>query len=298
MPDRLSDNARGACWMLLSVAAASAMTVGVRDLSTSMDTRMIVTARAIGALALTIAALAAFRAWRRARVTAPARHLARGALIGASTHLGFLTIANLPLATATVLFFTAPIFATLLAIPIQGERIGPRRAAAVAAGFVGALVILRPGFGEFHWAMGVALASSALFSLALVLGRGLAGRDGPVSTYLSSVVITLILSVPLAAPVWGWPSGAGPWAAMALVVVGSMLRGIGDIQAFRYGEASFVAPFSYLRLVLIGVAGYVAFGETPDTATLLGGAIIVAATLYIAIRERARGASPKAGAAA
>jgi drug/metabolite transporter (DMT)-like permease len=280
------DNALGVGWMLFSVVTASAMTVAARELSTEMDSRMVVLLRA-GLTLIAVLPLLALPSIRRGlRLSRPRLHLQRGLLIGVSTHLGFHAIATLPLATATVLFFTAPIFATVLAGPINGERVGPRRWAAVGAGFLGALIILRPGVGSFEPAMWGALLSSLMFATALSLSRGLAEADGPVSAYLSSVVLTVLVSAPLAAPVWTLPSDGFAWTVVAVLVLTSAARGLGDLQAYRYGEASVVGVVAYLRLVLIGAAGWWLFAETPDAPTLLGGAVIVGATLYIAHRAR------------
>ena len=281
------NNLRGIIWLLISVAGAAAMTIAVRQVSLTIDSRMIVLLRsAVSAGAIMIALIVFSGLRRQLQFSRPWMHLLRGSLIAGATHFGFYTIANIPLATATVLFFMAPVFATVLATLMHGERVGPRRWAAVGAGFVGAVIVLRPGFSEFHPAMITALASSFFFAMALTLSRGLATADGAFSTYFSSVVITAIVSLPLAAPVFSLPSTGVIWALAMIVVVTSALRGYADIEAYRYGESSVLAPIAYLRLVLIAGAGYILFGEVPDGATILGASVIIAATLYITYRER------------
>ena len=297
-PAPLSDNARGALWMLFSVVNASAMTVAARWLSEGMDSRMVVFSRA----ALTLIALAPLLAWPRFRAllrfSRPRLHLARGAMVAVSTQFGFYAIAHLPLANVTVLFFTAPIFATLLAGPINGERVGPRRWAAVAAGFSGALIILRPGLAPLDLAMAAALGSSLLFATTLALSRRIAAADGPVAAYVSSVAMTAALGLPLALAAWTPPGDGAAVAALAVLVIAGAARGMGDIQAYRHAEASVVGVIAYLRLVLIGGAGWLIFDEGVDRWTLTGGAVIIGASLYIARREALRGraaAAPKAG---
>lgn len=282
------DNTRGMLWMLGSVAAASAMSVGVRIVSHDLDSRMIVLLRAgltLAALLLAIAALPHLRA--RCRIRVPGLHLVRGVLIAVSIHLGFYTFAHIPLATATVLFFTAPIFATIIAALTQRERVGPRRIAAVAAGFLGALIILRPGFGTLHPAMLAALGASLLFAGALSLSRRVAESDGTFAALLSSVAITVVLSLPVALPHWALPPNWPAWLAMGLVIAGGVARNIADIEAYRHGEAGVLAPLAYLRIVVIGVAGYLLFDERLDGPTLLGAGAIVGSTLFIARREAA-----------
>ncbi|MEM1313846.1 MAG: DMT family transporter [Pseudomonadota bacterium] len=289
-PPSPADNLRGAAWMLFSVVNASAMTIAARWVSEGMDSRMIVFLRAVVTLAAVAPLLALPRARAQMRFSRPWMHVLRGGLIGVSTQFGFHAISTLPLATVTVLFFTAPIFATLLAGPINGERVGPRRWAAVLAGFAGALVILRPGLGgvapDQLWAMLGALASSLMFALALALSRGLAEADGAAAAYISSVVATALVSLPVALPVWSLPPDLLTWLVLGLLIGSGAARGVADIEAYRLGEASLMGVIAYLRLVLIGGAGWVLFAETPDEATLIGGAIIIGSTLYIAQRER------------
>jgi drug/metabolite transporter (DMT)-like permease len=285
-PAPVRDNVRAIMWALVSVAGASAMSLAVRGVVVEIDSRMVVMFRAGITSAIILVAIILFAKMRRdLRLSRPGLHFIRGATIGVSTNLGFYTLAHIPLATATVLFFTAPIFATILGGLFHGERVGPRRIAAVIAGVIGALVILRPGYEAFHPAMLTALASSALFAIALTMSRGLANADGALSTYFSSVVMTVLVTLPIAVPVWEMPDSLGLWALVGIVVAMSALRGVADIQAYRYGEASILAPISYLRLVLIGFGAWVWFSESIDTPTWIGAAIIISSTLYIALRE-------------
>ena len=210
----------------------------------------------------------------------------RGGLIVVSTQFGFYAISNLNLSTATVLSFTAPIFATLLAVPLNGERVGPRRWAAVAVGFAGCLIILRPTPEGLDWAMLSALLAAVLFALALALSRGVAAADGPAAAFVSANAMMLILALPLALPVWELPTGAGGWSLLALLVATSAARNVGDLQAYRHGDASVMGVITYGRLVLIAAAAWAFFDEIPDGPTLLGGGVIIASTLYIAYRER------------
>lgn len=280
-----SDNLHGIFWMLASVVGASAMTVAVRELSATLDPRMIVALRACVTLIAFLVAVPFFRGLRRLSFSRPWLHAARGALIALATMLGFYTLAHLPLATATVLFFTAPIFATLLSMAVHRERVGIRRASAVAAGFTGALIILQPGLQPLNLAMLAALGSSVMFATALTLSRGLVAADGAPAAYVSSVVVTVLISMPVAAPVWALPGTLVAGFALVVMVLGGALRGYADIEAYAAGEAAVLAPIAYLRLVLIGIAGFVLYDEVPGPATMLGAMIIVGATLYITWRE-------------
>ncbi|WP_316014704.1 DMT family transporter [Roseobacter sp. HKCCA0434] len=289
----VSDNLRGVAWMLFSVLAASAMSVSVRWLADGLDSRMILMLRAGVSCMIVLPLLIVPLFWRQMRFSRPGQHIIRGLLIAFSTHLGFYTLAHVPLATATVLFFTAPIFAVIIAAVLLGEKVGPRRWSAVGAGFVGAAIILRPGFGTLDPAMLAALGSSVLFAAALSMSRGLAQADGPLSAFVSSVFVTALVTLPIAAPVWEMPASVGMWVAVAVLVTTGAMRNVGDIQAYRYADAALLAPITYLRIVVIGVAGYALFGEVIDGPTLAGTVLIVGSTLYIAHRARIRGASKR-----
>lgn len=281
------DNMGGAAWMLLSVLSATVMTLAVREMASGLDSRMVVLLRSGGILlcALPLLAWPAFR--RQIRFSNPRLHLIRGGIIAVSTQMGFYAIGHLPLTTSTILFFTAPIFATLLSIPLNGESVGPRRWGAMAMGFLGAVIILRPGAEGFQIAMVSALGSSVLFATALALSRGIAQADGPTSSFLSSIALTALVALPLAWPVFELPSGAWDWGLLALLLISSSGRGVGDLQSYRLGDSSVMGALSYSRLVLIGGAAWLLFGEVPDRYTLIGGAVIIGSTLYLAQREAA-----------
>jgi len=285
-PPHSVDNLRAVWWILLSVLGSSAMAIAVRDISTQIDSRTIVFLRSAissGAILLALVLFARLRA--QLRFSQPLRHLIRGSLIAASTQFGFYAIANLPMATVTVLFFLAPIWATLLAALIHKEQVGPRRISAIMIGFSGAMIILRPGFGNFEPAMLAALASSMLFALALNMSRGLAREDGAISAYFSSVLITAVISLPFAWPVMALPADIRGSLALSIIVLAGALRGYADIEAYRHGEAGLLAPITYLRLVIIATAAYFLYNEVPDIYTISGAIIVIGATLYIAFRE-------------
>ena len=281
-----TDNLRAVGWILFSVITASTMSLAVKELADDFDSRMIVMLRSgITAVLMAVPIFLLTPLRRRLRFSKPKQHLIRGTLIGFSTHLGFYTLTVIPLATASVLFFTAPIFATVLSVLVHGERVGPRRWGAVLAGFAGAVIVLRPGFDGFHIAMLAALLSSLLFAVALSMSRNLARADGPVSAYFSSVVITALVSVPASAGAFVLPDTVWIWVVVAVLVLSSASRGFADIQAYRYGEAAILAPITYLRLVILGGAAYLIWGEVPDGFTIVGASVIIVASLYIARRE-------------
>lgn len=282
-----SDNLRGALWMMVSVLGATGMTVLVRELSPEMHTRMIAFLRSVVGMAFVVPMLVRRNAAAQLRMKRPWLHVLRGALLALALNFGFYAIWQLPVATATILFFLAPVFSTLLAPVMVGERVGPRRWSAVGVGFLGALIVLRPGLEGFSIASLAAVGSSLMFGIGLLLGKRISQDDGSDAVFFSSAVIVALLTLPIALPVWSWPTSLWIWVALIGLSAASSLRGYADIRAFAIAEASFVGPISYLRLPAVALAGWWLYQETLDWPTLLGGGIIAGSTLYIMLRERA-----------
>lgn len=283
-----ADNLRGMGWMGVSVLGASLMAIAVRGASLEISSHMLVFYRAVIVLVILAVILAlSSRARRQMRFSRPWLHVLRGSLIGIATLMGYYTLSTIPLATGTVLMFTAPIFATLINMYLHREKVGPRRISAMAFGFLGAVIILRPDVGTIELGMITAIGSSLCFALALSLSRNLTRADGAISTFASSVVFMTLVSLPLAARDFQVPTQGWTWIAIAIVIVSGVVRNYADIMAYHLAEAAVLAPLTYSRLIFIGVAAYFLFDETPDTTTYVGAAIIVGSTLYIAQRQAA-----------
>ena len=291
----MSSPLRAALWMVVSALAASGMNFAVRGLGTDMSGAAIAFWRmAVGSLLFVTPPLL-MAAWRRGqgessgqglRFTRPWRHVLRGVLIGISTVGGFEALTRMPLTAATALFFLAPIFVTAFSALFGLEKVGKWRWLATAAGFLGALVILRPtdeggiGFGAL-----MAVMSSATFAAALMVGRPLSREDGAFSVMVSSNLVGALAALPVALTAWSLPTGWTLWAILLAAVLAGSLRSFADIKAYDLGDAGFVAPFSFLRLIFVAIGAWLIFGETPDGPTWLGAALIVGASVAIAIRE-------------
>jgi drug/metabolite transporter (DMT)-like permease len=273
--------------MLGSAAAATGMSLAVRGLAGAIDTTQTTLARCALGVVLILPLLARSPgAWRTARL---GRHAVRGLLMLAALYAGYASLTRLPLATATALFFAAPLFVTALAPVLLGETVGWRRWAATAAGFAGVLVVLRPFGTAFSPVLLLPIVSSILFALVLLVGKTLSRTDRAGSLMLYGGVIMLIASLPAGLLAWRTPDTIEASLLLAVGVFGT-LRTYFDVKAYATGSASFVSPFQYTRLIMIVAAAWALFGEVPDGATLVGGVIIVASTLYIAHREVRHGA--------
>ncbi|HET6518300.1 MAG TPA: DMT family transporter [Geminicoccaceae bacterium] len=281
---------RGALWMCGAAAAFAGMVNLVRLLSAGFDPLQIVFFRtAFGLLAmlpwLAGHGLGALRTERLGL------HLLRAAIGLAAMVLWFTTLALLPLAEATALSFTAPVFTSVLAVVFLGEAMRARRWTATAIGFLGALIVLRPGVEAVNPSALLAIATAAIWATSTIVVKILARTDEPaaIATYMTLLLTPLSL-VP-ALLVWRTPGLTDLGLCVLLGAAGS----IGHVcmaRALATSEASLVMPFDYLRLPLVAFFAYLLFDQVPDVWTWVGGAVIAGSSLYIAQREaRARRAA-------
>ena len=282
-----AENWRGILWAMLSVIGASAMAISVRGASLGLDTRLLVGYRLFFTLILIgILILIVPRLRLKVHFKQPRAHLIRGILMAFSVHLGFYTLSIVPLAAAAILFATAPIFATIISVAMGRETIGIRRTLAILVGFIGTIIVMRPSSEIIDTNMIYGIGSSIFFSFSLVMSRNLARTDGPLSTLISTSAIGLIVTIPLAAPVFEITTDTNIILWTLVLIIFGILRQYSDIQAYTYAQAAVIAPISYFRVVLIGLMAYLFFNEIPVVTTYIGATIIIAATIYITNRER------------
>ena len=284
---RMTRNLEGALWILLSCLAATVMTTAVKLSTEAIASPQIVFLRCLISLGLFLP----FLIWQGVSILKSrhkGRHLLRAFLGAVAMNAGFHSLAHLPLTTASVLFFSTPLFLTALAIPMLGETVGWRRWAATLFGFAGIVVVMRPDVGEVHYAMGLALVSAGLFAVMLLMGKQLSREDPPATLMTYFIGMTVLVTFPPAVPVWVWPDEA-MWGVLFLVGLGATLRVYFDIKAYAIAEASAIAPFQYIRLITIAIAGYFVFGEVPDGPTIVGALMIIGSSIYIAHRESSLG---------
>jgi drug/metabolite transporter (DMT)-like permease len=210
----------------------------------------------------------------------------RSLLLLTSTSCYFYAVHFLPLTTAAAISFTSPFIVVGLSIIFLGERVGPRRWAAVAVGFLGVLIIIRPGIEGFHWSAFLVLASAFCYACFQVMTRRLASQDSNLVTTTYTALVGAVVSS-LALPFF-WSVPIDLQDLLMLCSLG-IFGGLGHhmvILALQYGEASVVSPFVYGQILLATILGYLIFGDFPDHWTWLGVAIIVTCGIYIAAREK------------
>jgi drug/metabolite transporter (DMT)-like permease len=215
----------------------------------------------------------------------PMGHLVRSSIGLAGMFAGFASLARTPLAEFTTINFAAPLFITMLSVPVLGEKVGPHRWAAVAVGFVGVLIALRPdpvhliGVGP-----GLAVLAAVGTAGAMVAIRQIGATEpGATIAFYFTLLGTLVAGVFLP---FVWTSPSLPM--LGLLLAGGLLGGVGQLllsQAFKVAPVAAIAPFDYAALLWTGLLGYLIWSDTPAMTTLVGGAVIIASGLYIFWRE-------------
>jgi drug/metabolite transporter (DMT)-like permease len=285
----LSPNIRGSLFMAVSMAAFTMNDTITKAVSSEMNFGQMMLVRGVVAIVL-IAALAwhqgALRPLRTLVMT-PVALRVFGEVGGTVSFLA--AIVHLPLANTAAIFQALPLAVTLGAALILGEPVGWRRWSAIAAGFLGVLIIVRPGLAGFNQ-----FTLFALVSVVFCAVRDLATRKIP--AHIPSLFITLLTTVTVTLagaailfPLGGWtpPSNRG----LGLLTLAAVLLLIGYqcvIMALRTGDISAVAPFRYSALLWAMLLGYLVFGDVPDAMMVTGATIIVASGLYAFYRERIR----------
>ena len=222
-------------------------------------------------------------------------------LIGTLSMLcGFWAIGNLPLAQAVSLSYSTPLFVTIAAVLWLGEQVRARRWTAVVLGFIGVLVIVRPGTDGFSAGTLVALSAAVLSGIVSIQIKQLSALEPADRIVVWTTILWVPMSLVPALTVWEWPEGiAWLWviAAGALGTAGHMLW----TRALKLGEVSALTPISFMQLPIVALLAFVLFGEGVDRWTVLGASIIFGANAYIAHREatlarRAATSAPSTGA--
>jgi drug/metabolite transporter (DMT)-like permease len=272
---------------LLSFFVFTLQDTAVKLLAGEWHVVQVAALNAIGCLVPPIVWALAAGGLHRLRPSNPRLHLVRAALAPLACVLVFYAYAVMPLTDAYAIAFSQPLIITALSVPILGEKVGWRRWSAVVVGFIGVLIILRPGSGLFGPAALCMIAASALWSFVHAIIR-LAPRDHPSSFAVWVNVGILLGMLPVLPFVWTTPSPG----QLAISFLGGLLGGCGFTLmslAYSKAEAGIVAPFQYVQMLYAAVIGLVVFGDAlPDAWTWVGTAIVISSGIYIVHRETVR----------
>lgn len=281
----MSDHAKGILMLLVTVLVFSMSDAMGKIVAEAEGGLMVSWARFIFAL-FVLPLCFPRRIGEMLRTRNPRLQIARSIVVIGANTLFFTGLRYLPLADAVALGFVAPFLTTLLAIPVLGERVGVRRWTAILVGFVGMLIIVRPGFEARHWAYVLPLISAAFWACYVVLTRKLGATDSPLTTLFYTPLAGAFAMTGTAPLYWTWPT---PWHWAILVSIG-VLAAVGHlalIRAYRLAPASLLAPFSYLNIVFATVFGFVLFDTLPDQWTVVGAIVVIGSGVYVFQREAA-----------
>ena len=280
---RLPPNVQGALWLVTGGFIFTSTSAMIRLLSTQIESVQTAFFRAAISVILLLPLMVAGRVkpWHSKRL---AGHFWRTFMGTASMVLGFYAVSMLPLADATAIAFSQPLFSVVVAALIAGEKVRWRRWTATVVGFAGVLVMARPGAGSLQIGALVALANAATVALSILLVKRLSDSETPLMILTQFAIFsTLLLALP-AIWVWRWPDFWG-WVLAIGIALSATVGQYFWVQAFKSGEMSAVAPFEYLRLPFAVFMGWLVFGQMPEIWTYVGAAIVIASALYIAQRE-------------
>ena len=214
----------------------------------------------------------------------PKLQLIRGLILLTANISFFYSISVISLPKALTLAFVAPLVVTAFSPFFLGESVGYRRWAAVIIGFIGSLVVIRPGFLEINLASLAALGTGIMYGFYLIITRKLSTSDNPLLTLLLTGVVGAIIATTFMPFVWVSPT-FNQWSIMAAIGLFACIGHLFIILSLKYADASKLAPFSYFEIVTNIIIAYYFFGDFPDSWTFLGLFIIVFSGIYISRRE-------------
>jgi drug/metabolite transporter (DMT)-like permease len=279
----------GILLMCGAVACFACLDTMAKYLGRHMDVLQVVWARYTSAFVLALILSNPFTRPRLMWTGRPVLQISRSALLLGSTIFNFAAFKYLQLDQALAILFSTPFMVAALAGPTLGEWIGPRRWAAIGVGFIGVLVVTRPGFGAIHWAALFSLASAVCYAVYSITTRILARTDSSETTLFYSNLVGVVAMLPVLPFVWTPPQD---WLIVTLMVTCGVFGSVGHyllIIAHRLTPASVLSPFMYTQLVWATTLGYLVFHDVPNAWTIAGAGIVVASGLYLLHRERVRG---------
>ncbi|HUK06985.1 MAG TPA: DMT family transporter [Stellaceae bacterium] len=219
-------------------------------------------------------------------------HIGRGVMQFLSTIAIFISFHLMPLADVAAITFSSPLFVTVLSIPALGEKVGPHRWAAVLLGFIGVLIMARPGAGSMSYGALLALANAALGASITIAMRRMTLTEPSITLVSYQAIVTTALSLIVLPLDWVTPDLFG---ALNLMAIG-ICSGVGQFlwtQAFRFAPAAVCAPFNYTSIIWAMGFGFFIWGDVPTPMLVFGAAVVASSGLYILYRETIRQASQR-----
>lgn len=242
--------------------------------------------RYVGQLLLVVALFAPTHGAELVRTRRPLLELVRGLCLLGQTVFNFLAITYIPLTVTAAISFASPLILCGLSGPLLGERVGWQRWLAIVLGFVGVLVITRPGTDAFHPAMLLSLAAASSSALYFILTRKLAGVDTATAQQFYAAAVATGCLLPFGFGNWVWPAALDTWVPFVLIGVVALAGHQAITIAHRFAPASTLAPFNYVLILYLSASSWLIFQQPPDAWTIIGAAVVIGAGLFIWVRER------------
>ena len=280
-----------------AVALFACLDTTAKYLNTQMDSLQVAWARYTSAFALTLIVSNPLTHRGLLRTRSPKLQVTRSLLLVGSTALNFIGLRWLQLDEALSIIFTFPLLVAIISGPMLGEWIGWRRWTAIGFGFVGVLLITRPGLGGMHAAALFTLGATICYAFYAVITRIVSRVDSNQTSLFYANFIGALAMLPVIPFVWQPPVN---WVVVLLMVMIGVLGSTGHyflIAGHKLAPASVLSPFVYTQLIWVIVLGYLVFGQVPNSWTVAGAAIVIASGLYLLYRERKLGKSTTSEAA-
>ncbi len=278
---------RAFAWMLGAIASFVLMAVAGREIQAEMNTFELMLYRSVIGFGIVALVAAVSGGPRRLGTSRPGLHLMRNVFHFAGQNMWFLAVALVPLAQLAALEFTNPIWVALLAPLLLGERLTAARLVAVGLGFVGVLIVARPGVAPFEIGHAAGLGAAFFFALTTIWTRRIMAFDDALCVVFWMAAAQTLMALPLALPGGvPWPT-AGLWPWIGVVSVTGLSAHYALTSALGHAPAGVVAPMEYLRLPVVAAVGALVYAETVEAAVILGAAFIIAGNL-IGLRAETR----------
>jgi len=280
---RLPPNVQGALWLISGGFIFTTTSAMIRLLSEQIESVQTAFFRSVIGVILLIPHMASgrVRPWASQRIGG---HFWRTLVGTTSMVCGFYAVALLPLADATALSFSQPLFSVVIAALVLREAVRWRRWSATIVGFIGVLIMVRPGEGSLQPGALIALANAMLVAISILMVKRLTDTESPMMILTMFALFSTVLLAGPAIWVWRWPDLTGWLLAFGIALTATVGQYFW-VQAFRVGEMSAVAPFEYLRLPFAVFVGWLLWQEMPVIWTFVGAGIVVASAVYIIRRE-------------
>lgn len=296
--ERPSDNLSAIALMALAVTMFALLDTSAKWLAgtAGLPIVQITWVRFLGQTVLILAVMAVFRPMPMAALVStrrPLLQLVRSLLMVVTTALNFLALKYLRLDQSVAITFLTPLVVAVLAGPVLGEWIGWRRMSAVMVGFLGILIVVRPGITEGNWAFLAQFGSMLSYASFILVTRMVAPDDPPLTSLFLAILAGTVVVAPFALGQWVAPPGLLAWV---LLLATGAIGGAGHYMlliASRLAPASVFTPFLYVQIISMTALGYLVFSELPDLWTMIGSSVVVASGIYLIHRERQRHLLPR-----